>query len=116
MLIFTITNARQVNEQMLCKKWCLDKYIIDYTKYEPEKKEQEDYICFDPDGNYTALSEGETEHGTWGLNINGSYIILKDETGQVYKVFIVSITAEVLILRYSIKEIRDVEVKYKSEE
>lgn len=107
------TYSQEISKETLCKKWHLDKYIIDAIEYEPEKKEKDDYIYFNIDGSYRTISEGTFEQGTWIVNMNGGYIILKNDKEQTFKVYIISILSEVLMLRYDIQGIGDIDVKYK---
>lgn len=107
--------SQNLSKDILCKKWMLEKYIIDSITYGPEKKEKNDFILLDAEGHFKTLSEGETEQGTWIVNLNGGYIILKNDTGETYKAYISFVSSEVLILKYDIEEIRDIEVRYKSQ-
>jgi hypothetical protein len=99
---------------MLFNTWFLETYKIDSKDYPPNKKEKDDYILFKEDMTYTSKSEGKEEKGTYILNTNGAYVLMIDEKGQKIKAYIISISKRVLVLKYDINEISDVEVHYKN--
>ena len=111
---FSYLSAKNQGDTDLIRKWYLNKYFVESVAYEPEKKEKDDFIEFKSNGTFEAQSEGIIEKGTWMPNQSGGYLELKDESGQTFKVYIISITEDVLILRYDIPEISDIQVKYVS--
>ncbi|PKV51666.1 hypothetical protein ATE84_3757 [Aquimarina sp. MAR_2010_214] len=107
-------NAQTVDKDDLIKKWYLDTYKIGVEKYPPSKKEKNDYILFKKDMTFISMSEGKKESGVWMLNTNGNYIMMTDDKREKVKAYIRTLTPEVLALCFDIKEIREVEICYKS--
>ncbi len=107
-------NAQEGKKNVLFNMWHLDTYKIEGKEYPPEKKEKGDFILFEEDMTFVSKSEGKQEEGTFILNTNGAYIEMIDKNGEKLKAYIISITKENLILKFDIKEIRDIEVHYSS--
>ena len=112
MSIVDKTPIQQSETNMLFNTWFLDTYKIDNKDYPPNKKEKDDYILFKEDMTYTSKSEGKEEKGTYILNTNGAYVLMIDKNGKKIKAYIISISKRVLVLKYDINEISDVEVHY----
>ncbi|MGB5818537.1 MAG: hypothetical protein WBG90_03565 [Saonia sp.] len=107
-------HAQEIEKNDLFKTWYLEKYREDYSYYEPPTKEKSDYILLKEDMTFVSKSEGEIEKGTWMLNTNGSYIEIKDDTGEKEKIFILYSTSKTLVVLYDIDGIREMEVHYVS--
>lgn len=116
LFIFSIYNvkAQTIDKNNLLKKWNLDTYKIGVKKYPPSKKEKNDYIFFKEDMTFISMSEGKKESGDWMLNTNGGYIMMTDDKKEKVKASIVVLTSVNLVLRFDIKEIKEVEVYYNS--
>ncbi|WP_024772621.1 lipocalin family protein [Aquimarina macrocephali] len=114
LFIFSIYNvkAQTIDKNSLLKKWDLDTYKIGVKKYPPSKKEKNDYILFKKDMTFISMSDGKMESGAWMLNTNGSYIMMTDDKKEKVKAHIVVLTSVNLVLRFDIKEIREIEVHY----
>jgi hypothetical protein len=114
-IAFTNTiNAQDIDKNNLIKMWELKNYVIESKAYSPTKKEKDDYIHFKENMTFISKSEGLVETGTWLLNYNGAYIIMKDDKGEELKVYIIKSTKDALVLVFVIKEIKGVEVHYTS--
>ncbi len=107
-------NAQRTAKENVSKIWHLDKYIIESKEYTPPKKEKDDFIEFKEDMTFISKSEGKLEKGTWMLNVNGNYIEMMDENGEKLKVQIITLTPSILMVRFDIDEIREIEVRYTS--
>lgn len=117
LLIITISsnaNAQEGKKNVLFNMWHLDTYKIEGKEYPPKKKEKGDFILFEEDMTFVSKSEGKQEEGTFILNTNGAYIEMIDKNGGKLKAYIISITKKTLILKFDLKEIRDIEVHYNS--
>lgn len=117
MLILVSSNsgfAQESKKNILFNMWHLDTYKIENKEYKPKKKEKGDYILFEEDMTFVSVTEGKREEGIYLLNTNGAYIQFTDENGEKLKAYIISITKETLILKYDVKELRDIEVYYKN--
>jgi hypothetical protein len=112
---FNYVSAQGIDKNNLFETWYLDSYKIGTKKHQPSKKEKNDYIFFKKDMTFTSLSEGKKENGSWRLNHNGGYILMTDDNGEKIKAYIISLTPKTLVLRYEIKEIREIEVQYSTQ-
>jgi hypothetical protein len=115
LLIITMScnsQAQESNKEVLINMWHLDTYMVQGKKYPPTKKETDDFIQFKKEMTFTSKSEGKDEEGTFIYNTNGAYIEMIDEKGDKLKAYIISITKKKLVLRFDIKELREVEVHY----
>jgi hypothetical protein len=106
------TPLEQEETNMLFKMWQLDTYKIESMAYPPSKKEKDGYILFKEDMTFISKSEGKEEEGTFIINTNGAYVLMTDENGEKIKAYIISISEKLLVLKYDIDEIIDVEVHY----
>ncbi|MFT5889916.1 MAG: hypothetical protein ACI9Y7_000004 [Dokdonia sp.] len=117
LLIITVaskTHAQHLEANMLFNEWHLDTYAVSGIKYPPNKKEKEDFILFKEDLSFISKSEGKQEEGTYILNTNGSYVLMRYKNVGKLKANIISVTKKHLILKFDINEMRDVEVHYNS--
>ncbi|TRX57728.1 lipocalin family protein [Fulvivirga sp. M361] len=114
MLQYTLPLASIRIKQGLLKRWYLDKYKIANKAYPPSRVEKDDYILFKEDMTFISRSEGKMEEGSWSFNTNGSYIEMLDGTGEKVKAYVITITANLLILRFDVEEIRDMQAIYQA--
>ncbi|MEN7551303.1 lipocalin family protein [Rapidithrix thailandica] len=109
------TSAQTLSENNLAKKWYLDKYKVASEEYQPSRKEKGDYLFLKDDKHFTSVSEGKEERGFWLLNVNGKYILMKDDKGEKVKANILRLTDQNLVLQFDVDEIREVEVHYSTQ-
>ncbi|UII74776.1 hypothetical protein LV716_10920 [Flagellimonas sp. HMM57] len=106
--------AQKTKKSVLANMWHLYAYKVGEKEYAPKKREKDDFILFEEDMSFVSTTEGKREEGTYFLNSNGGYLEFVDNKGDRLKAFIISIDKETLILKFDIKEMREVEVHYKS--
>ena len=106
--------AQTINVKKLSKKWKLKKYEFAGIGYHPEKDELGDYIWFKENMQYESVSKNKKETGHWKLGANGNYLLMYDGKNQLVKVFIKKLSAKSLILKFNVKEIKDLWIHYES--
>lgn len=74
LMSFTNSHSNDINIQNLSKKWQLSHYSVGWFTEDPSQKEKNDYIHLSSNMNFTSISEGIFEKGTWTLK--GNRIIL----------------------------------------
>lgn len=104
-LAYTV-NAQEISGSNLKKKWYLKNYCINGKNYSVPKKEKGDYINFNNNMVFESLSEGKKDNGTWFINTNGKYVIMKGNDNKKIKAFIKKLTASKLELEFDIDEIK----------
>ncbi len=105
--------AQETQKELLCHKWELHAYHIKNKTYLPKKKEREDYIQFKDDMTFISKEEGNIEKGNYTFNSQDNYIEFKDKTNDILRAYIISVDVKTLVLKYDIRELRDIEVEYK---
>ncbi len=113
-MLFSMSGCAQgTQKELLCHKWELHAYHIENKIYPPEKKEREDYIQFKDDITFISRSEGVIEKGYYTLNSKDNYIEFKGITKGVLIAYIISVDVKTLVLKYDIKELKELEIIYK---
>ncbi len=109
-----LTVYQNLNKNSLLKRWDLYTYEMDQKQYKTAKAEKDDYIHFKSNMTFVSKFEGKAESGHWMYNTNGSYIELIDGDGEKLKAFVISITAEHLVLQFDLDELRNINAIYRS--
>ncbi len=113
-LVSLCAYAQKISLEDLYAFWRLDKYSDEEQYYLPPKKEMGDYLHFNRDMTYTAVSEGEKSSGTWLLNANGKYIELRPVQGEKEKLYIHFLSNKSMVVTYDTDEYRIWEVHFVS--
>jgi len=103
------TQTIPAENNKLLKKWNLSHYELFGSDFDPEIKEQEDYIHFQKGGIYSSKSEGVWEEGNYTLDAQTIIMTSNSEGGEL-KLVIKNLTETVLSV--SIDDPEDSDAQY----
>ena len=103
------THTIPAENNKLLKKWNLSHYELFGSDFDPEIKEQEDYINFQKGGIYSSKSEGFLEEGNYTLDAQTIIMTSNSEGGEL-KLVIKNLTETVLSV--SIDDPEDSDAQY----
>lgn len=109
LMSFSNSNTNNITIQNLSKKWKLSRYSVGWFTEKPSQKEKNDYIHLSSNMNFTSISEGVFEKGTWALKGNRT-ILSKNNEKESLTFIVEELTNNELVL--TIDDPNDPDAKY----
>jgi hypothetical protein len=104
--------SQTVNKETLCKKWYLEKYEVLWVAYEPDEKEQNDYLLLKSDMTYVSVDEGIKTSGKWTFNTKKNHFTMFNNKRDGIKITIDTLSISKMVLNIDIKEMDGVDIHY----
>lgn len=98
-----------IEKHLLCQKWELTHYSVFGENFPPDPIEENDFITFKSNNTYSAISEGESDNGTYSIKKGRIYLNSNVESEEL--VLIVRKLSET-VLCLSIDDSSDPDAKY----